>query len=101
MRARGAPRDPSTTRRPQLAFGGFLGLPRSPDLLAGLRLGDRDRLGLADDQLDGLTGGEVVAEILQAAAGAQLLQQLIDVALAALGALGGGLQRLAHLIVAG
>src|SRR5450755_2194278 len=68
----------SATGRPELA-GALLGrlLPRCPKLLPRLRLLDGDRLGLAHDQVDRLTGGEVAAGALEPIGLAQLLEQLL------------------------
>src|SRR5271166_1909156 len=55
-------------RGPQTARLGGLGVLQllgRPQLLAGLRLGEGDRLGGGRDQLDGLARGEVLAHLLQ------------------------------------
>src|ERR1039458_10615322 len=45
-----------------------LGLIGSPQLLARLRLADGDRPRALSDQLDGHTGGEILAQLIQAPA---------------------------------
>src|SRR5271154_2062169 len=50
-------------------------LLRRPQLFASLRLRDRDRRGPGRDQLDGLARGEILANLLEAPALAQVRQQ--------------------------
>src|SRR3954454_14346704 len=85
--------------RPEPARSGLLGLvgPRGPELVARLRLLDGDRGGGLGDAVDRLALGELGLEVLEPAAGAQALEQLLG-----RGAVGGGgaLERLEHLLVA-
>src|SRR5215210_5726178 len=73
--------------RPEPARSGLLGLvrPRGPELVAGLRLLDRDRRRGLGDPVDRLALRELRLEPLEPAARAQALEQLLR-----RGALGGG-----------
>src|SRR5918992_5337686 len=65
------------TRRPELPGSAALGLPGRPQLVARLRLLDRDRLrGLRDD-IERLALGEILLERVEPAARAQARQQLL------------------------
>src|SRR3990170_2197397 len=65
--------------RPETARGGLFPLvgARGPELLARLCLLDRDRLRGVGDAVDRLALGELVAERIEPAAGAQSLEQLL------------------------
>src|SRR3954454_7920569 len=85
--------------RPEPARTGLFRLigARGPELVARLRLLDRDRGGGLRDAVDRLALGELGLEAVDPAAGAQALEQLLR-----RGAVGGGsaLERLEHLLVA-
>src|SRR4051794_23767915 len=85
--------------RPEPARTGLFRLigARGPELVARLRLLDRDRGGGLRDAVDRLALGELGLEAVDPAAGAQALEQLLG-----RGAVGGGgaLERLEHVVVA-
>src|SRR3954451_4416918 len=71
--------DSAVARRPE-SLGlrlGFLRLTRRPDLLAGRRLLERDRLGRLDDYVGRLAHPDLVAKHLIAALGAKPLEQAL------------------------
>src|SRR5215210_3913837 len=86
--------------RPEAARPGLLGLvgPGGPELVARLRLLDGDRRRGVRDPVDRLALGELGLEVLEPAAGAQALEQLLGGR--AVGG-GGSLERLEHLLVGG
>src|SRR5687768_14922762 len=84
-------------RRPQLARRGAL-VARRPQLVARLRLVDRDRLRGLGDEVDRLALGEVLFERLEPAGRLQALEQLLR-RHAALALARGLLDRLEHLLV--
>src|SRR5918992_4012881 len=90
------------TRSPDLTAGaalGALGVARSPELLARLRLLDGDRLGRGGDELPRLALGEVLLERLEPAGRLEALQQLLRRG-PARPVTGRLLDGLAHLVVA-
>src|SRR5215211_1229094 len=92
------PRERLACGCPQPARSGLLGLVRArrPELVARLRLLDRDGLGGLGDAVDRLALRELGLQAVEAAAGAQALEQLLG-----RGAVGrrGALERLEHLLV--
>src|SRR5579884_2920267 len=83
--------------RPQLPLLPAL-LAGRPQLLPGLGLLHADRLGLFDQQLQGLAVGHLLTEALQPIGLAQPVEQLVDLLSRPLG---GGGQRLVELLVGG
>src|SRR5206468_11959757 len=75
-----------------------LALVGRPPLLARLRLLDRDRVGVLDEEVDRLALGEVVAQLVEPAGLLEALAELLG-----RGALagGGGLQRVEDVAVGG